>query len=343
MNPPKKCIAIRSGALLALLLASQLAVAEPAGVVSDSTGPLLAKGTSGSIKVLAVGSRVDPLDTLISRPGVYARVTLADHSDITLGPDTELVIENYSFHDKGSPADTKGSQVDTNAPHADTAVLRLSKGSVRISSGTLGTRETDTFTLAAGPATINIHHSVFIATYIDGAQGQVARRDVDSPRPVDGAVSVKGALSLGGAASAKDWVPIEGTPPLAMARSTGSRMYVRVAAISARPTQPLELTDSPLRLAQIAPPASGPPNPGGLAPGLYVQVIDGQINLSNASGTQNFAAGQFGYTASITQPPIVVPANPGMQFTPPPAFSAPPAGVQTAAAAKSGTVDCIVR
>jgi hypothetical protein len=331
MNPPKKCIAIKSGALLALLLASQLVVAEPAGVVSDSTGPLLAKSASGSIKVLAVGSRVEPLDTLISRPGVYARVTLTDHSDLALGPDTELLIENYSFHDRGSQADTKGALADANGSQADTAVLRLSKGSVRISSGTLGTRETDTFTLAAGPGTINIHHSVFIATYIDGAQDQSARRDVDSPRPVDGAASAEGAA------------PIEGPPLPAMALSTGSRMYVRVAAVSARPTQPLEITDSPLRLAQITPPAATAPNSGGLAPGLYVQVIDGQINLSNPSGSQSFAAGQFGFTASIKQPPVIVPANPAIQFTPPPAFSAPPAAAQTAAGAKSGNVDCVVR
>jgi hypothetical protein len=344
MNPPKKCIAIRSGALLALLLASQLAVAVPAGVVSDSTGPLLAKSASGSIKVLAVGSTVEPLDTLISRPGVYARVTLTDHSDLALGPDTELVIENYSFHDRGSQADTKAVLADASGSQADTAVLHLSKGSVRISSGSLGTRETDTFTLAAGTATINIHHSVFIATYIEGVQGQSARRDVDSPRPVDGAASVKGALSLGGAASAKGWVPIEGTLMPAMARSTGSRMYVRVAANLTRPTQPLELTDSPLRLAQIAPPpAPTTPNSGGLAPGLYVQVIDGQINLSNPSGTQNFAAGQFGFTASIKQPPVILPANPGMQFTPPPAFSASTASAQGTVDAKSGSVDCVVR
>jgi hypothetical protein len=343
MSPPKKCIAIKSGALLALLLASQLAVAEPAGVVSDSTGPLLARSASGSIKVLAVGSRVEPLDTLISRPGVYARVTLTDHSDLALGPDTELVIENYSFHDRGSQDDAKAALAGTNAPQADAAVLRLSKGSVRISSGTLGTRDTDTFTLAAGTATINIHHSVFIATYIDRAQGQMARRDVGSPRPVDGAVAVEGALSLGGAASAKGWVPIEGTLLPAMARSTSRRMYVRVATILARPTQPLELTDSPLRLAQIAPPAPTTPNSGGLSPGLYVQVLDGMINVSNSGGSTNFAAGQFGYTPNIKQPPVIVPANPGLQFTPPPAFSVPPAGTQTAAGAKSGNVDCVVR
>ena len=337
MNQQKKCTAIKSGALLALLVASQLAVAEPAGVVSDSTGPLLAKSASGSIKVLAVGSSVEPLETLISRPGVYARVTLTDHSDLALGPDTELVIESYSFQEKGS-------QADTNRPRADAAVLRLSKGSVRISSGALGTRDSDTFTLAAGTATINIHHSVFIATYIDGAKGQLARRDVDTPRPVAGAVSVEGALSLGGAASAKGWVPIEGSLLPGMTRSASSPMYVRVATISTRPTQPLELTDSPVRLAQIAPPpAPTSPTAGRLPPGLYVQVIDGLINVSNSGGSQNFAAGQFGFTPSIKQPPVIIPANPGMQFTPPPAFSVPSAGAQTPAGAKSNSVDCVVR
>ena len=96
---------------------------------------------------------------------------------------------------------------------------------------------------------------------------------------------------------------------------------------------------SPMQLAQNTPPPAG-----GLAPGLYVHVIDGIINLSNKGGSQSFSAGQFGYTASLVQPPVVVPANPGIQFTPPPAFSsssAPKTG--TGSGNKSGTVDCEVR
>jgi hypothetical protein len=98
------------------------------------------------------------------------------------------------------------------------------------------------------------------------------------------------------------------------------------------------------------PPVAGPISPGALAPaytpttlapGLYVQVLDGLITVSNPSGTTNFAAGQFGYTPNIQQPPVLVPANPAMQFTPPPAFSATPSGSSTAN--KSGTVDCEVR
>ncbi|MDB5847487.1 MAG: hypothetical protein JWP29_1239 [Rhodoferax sp.] len=93
-------------------------------------------------------------------------------------------------------------------------------------------------------------------------------------------------------------------------------------------------------MAQIKAPTPGP-TPG-LAPGLYVSVTDGQIVLSNKGGTTNFAAGQFGYTASITQPPTVLPKNPGLQFTPPPVF-ATTSSTPTASGSKAGAVDCEVR
>ena len=96
--------------------------------------------------------------------------------------------------------------------------------------------------------------------------------------------------------------------------------------------------DAPQQLAQLT-----PPKPPGLAPGLYVHVIDGIINLSNKGGTQNFAAGQFGFTASLTQPPVVVPKNPGIQFTPPPAFQSSTAPQSSSSSSKPKTVDCEVR
>ncbi|WP_295994455.1 FecR family protein [Rugamonas sp.] len=95
----------------------------------------------------------------------------------------------------------------------------------------------------------------------------------------------------------------------------------------------------PLQLAQLTPPTA----PGGLPPGLYVQVIDGLINVSNSGGSTNFAAGQFGYTPSIKQPPVILPTNPGLKFTPPPTFSAPAGGSAASSSSKSGSVDCVVR
>jgi ferric-dicitrate binding protein FerR (iron transport regulator) len=95
-----------------------------------------------------------------------------------------------------------------------------------------------------------------------------------------------------------------------------------------------------LRLAQIAPNVTS-----ARAPGLYVQVLDGMVTLTNTGGSQNFAAGQFGYVPGQQMPPVILPNNPGMQFNPPPAFntstSAPPNS--TPSSGKSGSVDCVVR
>lgn len=95
-----------------------------------------------------------------------------------------------------------------------------------------------------------------------------------------------------------------------------------------------------------APSLPSVPASGGAAraPGLYVQVLDGLIHVTNPAGTQNFAAGQFGFTPSLKQPPVILPANPGMQFTPPPAFTpSPSSGPGAAAPGKAAAVDCVVR
>lgn len=95
-----------------------------------------------------------------------------------------------------------------------------------------------------------------------------------------------------------------------------------------------------LTLAQNAPALPS----GGLALGLYVHVIDGLIQLSNRGGVQSFAAGQFGFTGSIVQPPVIVPNNPGIQFNPPPAFSSSSTKQSnTGSTNKTNTVDCEVR
>jgi hypothetical protein len=324
MTPRRKCIATSPAVLLALLWVGQVAVAEPIGFVSDSTGPLLAKGANGSIKVLAIGSGVEPSDTLVSRAGTYARVILSDHSAIALGPDTELAFEKYSFHE--------------NAAQPDDAELRLLTGTVRVTSGVLGTRDTDTFTLTAGTATVNIHHSTFIAEYVQPTQGELAQRDIVSP-PTHRLMAI---------ASGPTAVAPDGVSATATGRAANGFMYVQMRSFDAQALRQRELSDTDaaghtnstasLRLAQNTPPAPD----GTRAPGLYIQVIDGLINVSNSAGAQNFAAGQFGFTANLEQPPIVVPTNPGMQFTPPPVFLQPITS-QGSSSSKTGTVDCVVR
>ena len=265
---PRSSTVIKPCTLFAVLLISTVACAEPIGKVSDATGLLLARSAGGTIKVLTVGSGVEPGETLFTRENTYVRVSLTDQSILALGPDTELSVETYSFH--------QASEEPT-----DSATLKLSQGRVRISSGVLGTRDPESFKLTAGPTTIDIGHSTFIASYI----------------PDSRAIAFNAGYAPG-----------------------------RFKNVS-------------LRLAQIPAPSIGAQNPG-----LYVQVLDGMINVSNGGGTQNFTAGQFGYTPGFTQPPVILPNNPGMQFTPPPSFSSTTGGTQNGnSGGKPGDVDCIVR
>ena len=98
---------------------------------------------------------------------------------------------------------------------------------------------------------------------------------------------------------------------------------------------------------------------GSLAPGTYVNVIDGRVAIAPPlpvlpvipvpgmptppvappaalpgaprAAPVVLAAGQFGYVP-LAGPPVVLPSNPGIQFTPPPSFTArpeaPPPGPQ---------------
>ncbi len=95
----------------------------------------------------------------------------------------------------------------------------------------------------------------------------------------------------------------------------------------------------PVQIAQLTTPVPGAKGPRPLRAGAR----DGMIHLTNGGGSQSFTAGQFGYTASFIQPPVVLPANPGMQFTPPPSFSSSTAANPGSSGSKAGTVDCEVR
>jgi hypothetical protein len=193
-------------------------------------------------------------------------------------------------------------------PENDGALFALANGSVRVTAGLLGTRSADTFELATPTATIDMRGASVVLEYVAPARAAVAWRDTgprDYPQLHMVAVSYSPAADPG---------------------------FVRAVSHS-----------NPVRLAQVAPPAPRPPGGASLPPGLYVHVIDGLIHLTNSGGTQSFAAGQFGFTPSRNQPPVIVPTNPGLKFTPPPTFSTPAGPGATAGAPKPNAVDCEVR
>ncbi len=56
-------------------------------------------------------------------------------------------------------------------------------------------------------------------------------------------------------------------------------------------------------------------NCGGLADGIYFFVPEGSITVSNASGSQTVGVGQYAYAKDINSVPVLLPKNPGINFT----------------------------
>ncbi|MBC3907232.1 FecR family protein [Undibacterium umbellatum] len=95
----------------------------------------------------------------------------------------------------------------------------------------------------------------------------------------------------------------------------------------------------PLQLAANEVPGSG----SGRVPGLYVQVLDGTIFLRNSTGSLDVTTGQFGFAVSFNKPPVILPNNPGMQFTPPGSFPVNLTQDNASNESKSGSLICEVR
>lgn len=248
----KKCIATKAMLCLALLCAAAPAWAGlVAGTVMQLSGPLMVKKADGKVKLLAIKSEVEQGDTLLTEKDSYALIKLIDNSEITLKPNSSVVIEQFSY--------------TAEQPDGDHAIFSLLKGGLRSVTGLLGKRNKERFEMKTPAATIGIRGTTFIASYVP-------------------------PTALGGPALPKA------------------------------------------------------PAPAALPPGLYVQVLDGLIHVTNPAGSQNFAAGQFGFTPNFRQPPVPLPVNPGLQFTPPPAFvPSSSSGSGSAAPGKPAAIDCVVR
>ncbi|RJF99221.1 FecR family protein [Noviherbaspirillum saxi] len=194
---------------------------------------------------------------------------------------------------------------DEEKPENDSATFNLVKGGLRAITGTLGKRNKERFGMNTPTATIGIRGTIFVAEYIPPAQPDLAAY---------AAASVASVGSYSNALPVSD-APAGGLP---------------LAVLPMRETGSLLLAQAP---------------DGGRAPGLYVQVLDGVIHLSNRGGSQSFSAGQFGFSPSRLLPPVLLPNNPGIRFSPPPAFSSS-TGPQTGSGGNltnSSNVDCEVR
>lgn len=200
---------------------------------------------------------------------------------------------------------------DVAKPSADNIAYTLVQGGVRANAGLLGKRSKDSVQMVTPMANISMQAANVVVQYVKSDEEAIA--------------AAREAYLLASTAA------------------------LDVAMQATRSDMPAPAAIQPLMLAQIniplptglTPKATGLTPP--LPPGLYIQVIDGLINVTNKGGAQTFAPGQFGFTPTPIQAPVVVPKNPALQFTPPPAFSLPPPVTTGQNAPRSNAVDCVVR
>ncbi|EJL87528.1 hypothetical protein PMI16_02872 [Herbaspirillum sp. CF444] len=231
--------------LLALLSWGSLAFAQVVGTVTHLSGVLTVKRADGSTAVLAIQSKIQQGDTLITESNTYTRVKFLDDAEIVLRPGSQLVVKSYLY--------------DAEKPAQDNVALSLVKGGLRAVTGLVGKRNHDAVSFDTPTATIGIRGTHFGALFCQNDCG-------------------------------------------------------------------------------------GVPTPSGSTPanGLHVDVAQGAIVVANPAGQQVFQSGWFGYVASGTTPPVVVPPTRGVPLLIPLSISrnAPPAAQQNAA---GKDVDCVVQ
>jgi FecR protein len=135
----------RLTAFWVLALASS-AVFAAAGTVTHISGTLSVQRPDGTVRILAQKSEVNAGDLLTTQSDSYAQINYTDGSSMTMRPNTQIRIEQYTFVQ--------------DRPQDDSSFLRLIKGGLRTVTGLVGKRgNQDAYKIGTNTATIGIRGS----------------------------------------------------------------------------------------------------------------------------------------------------------------------------------------
>ena len=134
-----------AGAFLALF-AAVAAAEDYAGVVKTARGSAFAE-RSGARVALAPGAKVNAGDRIVTGATGYLGLTMRDDTLLTLGPRTDISLENYRFDAK---------------THDGNFLLSLSKGVLSVVSGLIARRSQESFVVKTRVSTMGVRGTEFI-------------------------------------------------------------------------------------------------------------------------------------------------------------------------------------
>ena len=163
--PPSRSPSSATKLALALALvlwfgaAGALAATNVAGSVTHLSGMLLAKKTDGTSRILAQKSEVIVGDTLATAENSYARVKFTEGGEVTLRPNTQFEIREYSY--------------EPDKPEGDNIVLALAKGGLRAITGLIAKRNQTKVQLHTISGTIGVRGTVLGALQCNNDCGNI--------------------------------------------------------------------------------------------------------------------------------------------------------------------------
>lgn len=133
------------GVLLALAMGT-VAAQDHAGVVKTTRGSAFAE-RAGARVALTPGAKVNAGDRIVTGADGYLGMTMRDDTLLTLGPRTELSLDNYRFDAK---------------THDGNFLLSLSKGVLSVVTGLIAKRSQDAFVVKTRVSTMGVRGTEFI-------------------------------------------------------------------------------------------------------------------------------------------------------------------------------------
>jgi hypothetical protein len=137
---------LKQSAFVLLALVSGAALAQSAGSVTHLSGTLSVQRADGSVRILSQKSDVSKGDVLTTQRDSYAQINFADGSSMTMRPNTQVKVEEFTFVQ--------------DRPQEDSSFMRLLKGGLRTVTGLVGKRgNMDAYKIGTNTATIGIRGS----------------------------------------------------------------------------------------------------------------------------------------------------------------------------------------